>query len=81
MDRAAARRRQRTRGSVARRSFPASEVRGGEELPHARGQGRRPGGANPRPGGGSCAGAGGLRGAPPQSRSGERPGEDAPRPG
>ena len=34
-----------------------SEVRGGgqEELPHVRGQGRRPGGASPRPRSGGCA--------------------------
>ena len=39
---------------AAKRSYPASEVRGDsrEELPHVRGQGRRPGGATPhqRPG-------------------------------
>ena len=36
---------------VAWRSYPTSKVRGGgpDELPHARGQGRRPRGATPRP--------------------------------
>ena len=45
-------------GAVAERSYPTSEVRGGglEELPHARGQGRRPGGAMPRPRSGAVAG-------------------------
>ena len=41
-----------------------------EELPDARGQGRRPRGATPRPQSGGCAGAGGPRGATPHSRSG-----------
>ena len=48
------------------------KVRGGgwEELPHARGQGQRPGGATPCPRSGGCMGAGGPRGATPRSRSG-----------
>ena len=46
-------------------SWPAYrflKVRGGsrEELPHIRGQGRRPGGATPRPRSSGCAGTGGL---------------------
>ena len=43
------------------RSYPTSEVRGGgrEELPAARGQGRWPAGATPRPRSGGCAGKGG----------------------
>ena len=57
--------------AAARRSYPMSEVRGGgwEELPHARGQGLRPGGATPPPRNGGCAGAGEPRGAIPRSRS------------
>ena len=57
-------------------SLPASvfsneSTRGGgqEDLPHARGQGRWPGGATPRPRSGGCEGAGGPRGAIPRSRS------------
>ena len=41
-----------------------------EEPPHARGQGRQPRGATPRPRSGGCAGAGGPRGATLRSRSG-----------
>ena len=37
-----------------------------EELPYVRGQGRRPGGANPRLSSGGCAGAGGPRGDIPR---------------
>ena len=57
---------------AAERSYTTSEVRDGslEELPSARGQGRRPRGATPRPRSGGCAGARGLRGATPHSRSG-----------
>ena len=42
---------------AAERSYPTSEVRGGgrEEVPHARGQGQRPGGATPRPRSGAVA--------------------------
>ena len=45
-----------------------SEVRGGglEELPHTRGQERRPGGPTPRPRSGGYPGAGGPRGARPR---------------
>ena len=45
-------------GGAAERRYPASEVTGGrrEELPHARGQGQRPGGATPRPRPGAVAG-------------------------
>ena len=39
-----------------------------EELPHARGQGRRPGGPTPRPSSGGCTG--GPRGAIPRRMSG-----------
>ena len=48
------------------KSYPASNVRGsgGEEPPRARGQGRRLGGATPRPRSSGCAG-GGPRGAFP----------------
>ena len=55
-------------GAAAGRSYPTSEVRGSgqEELPHLRSQGRRPGGATPRPRSGGCAGAGGSRGAIPR---------------
>ena len=37
--------------SAAKRSYPTSEVRGSsqEELPHAQGQGRLPGGPTPHP--------------------------------
>ena len=54
-----------------REELPKSEVRGSgrEELPHLRSQGRRPGGATPRPRSGGCAGAGGSRGAIPRWRS------------
>ena len=57
---------------TAERSYPTSEVRGSgwEELPPARGLGRRPRVATPRPRSGGCAGAGGPRGATPRSRSG-----------
>ena len=57
--------------STAERSHPTFEVRGSsrEELPHARGQGRWPGGATPPPRSGGCMGAGGPRGAIPRSRS------------
>ena len=41
-----------------------------EELPHVRGQGRRPGGDTQRPRRGGCRDAGGSRGAIPCSRSG-----------
>ena len=41
-----------------------------EDLPHARGQGRQPGGATPPPKSGGCAGTGGPRGATPRSMSG-----------
>ena len=59
-------------GAAVGRSYPTSEVRDGgwEELPHARGQGRRPGGPTPRPRSGGCAGAGGPSGAIPCWRSG-----------
>ena len=55
------------------RSYPTPEVRGCglEELLHARGQGRWPRGATPRPRSSGCADAGGPRGATPRSRSGE----------
>ena len=45
--------------------------RGGsqEELPHAGGQVRRPGGATPPPMSGGCVGARGPKGAIPRSRS------------
>ena len=43
---------------------------GREEVPLARGQGRRPRGATSRPRSGGCTGTGGLRGATPCSRSG-----------
>ena len=43
---------------------------GREELPHVGGWGRRPRGAAPCPRSGGYAGAGGLRGATPLSRSG-----------
>ena len=43
---------------------------GREELPHVRGQGRRPGGVTPHPRSGGCTGAGGPRGAILCSRSG-----------
>ena len=71
--------------SMAKRSYPTSEVRGGsrEELPHVRGQGQWPRGATPRPRSGVAAeksnpmsmssgsmGSGGPRGATPRSRSG-----------
>ena len=38
-------------GVAAKRSYPASEVRGSgcEQLPHTQGQGQRPGGATPNP--------------------------------
>ena len=58
---------------AAERSYPASEVRGGDKKsyptpprPHARSQGRRPGGATPRPRSCGCAGVGGPRGAIPR---------------
>ena len=56
----------------AERSYPTSEVRGSgwEQIPHARGQGRWPGGPTPRPRSCGCAGAGGPRGAIPRWRSG-----------
>ena len=71
--------------SVAERSYPLPEVRGGgrEEQPLARGQGRRPGEATPRPRSGEAAEMGnptskeqrltgtvGPRGATPRLRSG-----------
>ena len=43
---------------------------GQEELPHSRGQGRRPRGATPRQRRGGYTGVGGPRGATPSSRSG-----------
>ena len=45
--------------SAAERSYPAPEVRGSgrEEPPRARGQGKRLGGATPRPRSSGCAGA------------------------
>ena len=62
------------RGSIPNEQphAPRPEARGGgrEELPNARGQGRRPGGATPRPRSSGCMGAGGPRGAIPRSRSG-----------
>ena len=72
-------------GQPAKRSYPASEVRGGgrEEIPSVRGQWQWLGGDTPRPSargpgrwpGGltprrGCAGAGGPRGAIPRWRSG-----------
>ena len=53
-------------------SYQMSKVRGSgrEELPHAKGQGRQPREAPPRQRSDGCAGAGGLRGATPHSRSG-----------
>ena len=58
--------------SVAERSYPTSEVRGGGlvELSHTQGQGRRPRGATPHPRSGGCTGKRGPRGATPTSRSG-----------
>ena len=44
---------------------PEAKGSGGEEQPHARGQGRWPGGPTPRPRSHDCAGAGGPRGAIP----------------
>ena len=73
------------RGVVAERSYPASEVRGGdredypasearggggEELLRARGQGRQLRGATPCPRSSGCMGTGEQRGAIPHSRSG-----------
>ena len=59
--------------AAAKRSYPTSEVRGGDKKsyptpphPHARSQGRRPGGATPRPRSCGCAGVGGPRGAIPR---------------
>ena len=51
-----------------REELPKSEVRGGsrEELPHVRGQGRRPGGPTRRPRSGGYAGTGEPRGAIPR---------------
>ena len=46
------------------------QKRGRDELPDARGQGRKPGGTTPRPRSRGCAGAGGPRGTAPRSRSG-----------
>ena len=70
--------------SAAKRSYPATEVRGGgrecqaataHEQPRgatlARSQGRRPGGATLPPRSRGCAGAGEPSGAIPRSRSGE----------
>ena len=67
--------------SVAMRSYSSPKVTGesarlrqrrsgAEELPHARGQGRRPRGATPHPRSRCCAGTEGLSGAAPRSRSG-----------
>ena len=55
-------------GAAARRSYPTPEARGYslEDQPHARGQGRRPGGPTPRPRSSGCAGVGGPRGAIPR---------------
>ena len=57
---------------AAETSYCTPKVRGGgqEELPHTRGQGRRPRRATPRPGSSGCAGTGGPRGATPRPRSG-----------
>ena len=54
-------------GVAAERSYPASEVRGGnwEEQPQAQGYGQWPGGATTRPRRGGCVGAGRPRGAIP----------------
>ena len=59
-----------TGAGAEERSYPTSEVRGSsrDELPHARGQGQRPGGATPRPRSCGCTGAGGPREATPRSR-------------
>ena len=58
--------------AVAGRSHPMPEARDGgwEEQPHARGQGRLPGGSTPRPRSGGCAGVRGPREAIPCLRSG-----------
>ena len=58
-------------GVAAKRSYPTSEARGRgwEDLPHAWGQGRQPGGATPPPSSCGCVGTGGPRGAIPHSRS------------
>ena len=57
--------------TISERSYPMSEARGGgrEDLPHAQGQGPRPGGATPPPRSGGCVGAGGPRGAILHSKS------------
>ena len=57
-------------GSLEELPLPEARGCGREELPHAGGQGRRQGGATPRPKSGGCTGAGGPRGAIPHSRSG-----------
>ena len=56
-------------GAVAERARLQQRRSSQEELPHVRGQGRRPGGETPRPRSGGCAGTGGPRGATPRSRS------------
>ena len=69
----------RARRVATKRSYPMSEIKGSgrecqaataqEQLRGAtqvQGQGRRPGGATPRPRSGGCAGAGGPRGAIPR---------------
>ena len=59
-------------GAATERSYHTAGVRGlaQEELPHARGQGRRLRGATPPPRSSCCTGAGRQRGATPCSRSG-----------
>ena len=58
--------------AAAGSSYPRSKERGSgrEELPHTRGQGRRPGGPTTCPRSGGCMGAGGPRGVIPHWRSG-----------
>ena len=62
--------REHQEGTAAESSRLGQHRSGPEELPHARGQGQRPGGATPRPRSSSCLGTGGPRGATPRSRSG-----------
>ena len=53
-----------------------SNIGGWKELPHARGQGRQPEGATPRPRSGGCTGTGGPRGAIPTLKVRKGSGEE-----
>ena len=59
----------RGREELPHASMPKARGGSQEDQPHARGQGRWPGGPTPRPRSGGCVGAGGPRGAIPHWRS------------